>query len=195
MKIRRISAAALAAVMMTGTAVTAFAEDEINADFKAKVDDLAAKTAVLEEKANGLKDKYGEEISSLPEDQQEAAMNEIMGLFAEVLELVEPIKEIQDMKDTLNEAEKAYAEEKLPGIFDEDSDLTSGLGLSADDLDTALKTSDTDSADTNSAAAGTSAPAASGSSDNSDTGVGGIAVLAGTVALAGAALVIARKKK
>lgn len=182
MKIRRISAAALAAVMMTGTAVTAFAEEEINADFKAKVDDLAAKFDELQKQSEELTAKYGDDLSNVPEDQQEAAIAEVMGIFAEVMALVPSIQEITDMKDTLTEAEKAYAEEKLPGIFDENADFTSGMELG-------LPT------DSGATASGTAAPTTSGSSDNSDTGVGGIAVLAGTVALAGAAMVIARKRK
>lgn len=187
MKIRRISAAVLAAVMMTGTAVTAFAEDEINADFKAKVDDLASKIADLKKQSEDLTTKYGEDVSALPEDQQEAALAEAMAIFAEVMGLVQPIQEIADMKDTLNETEKAYAEEKLPGIFDENPDFTSGMELG-------LPT-DPGATDPGTSASGTAAPTTPGSSDNSDTGVGGIAVLAGTVALAGAAMVIARKRK
>lgn len=187
MKLRRISAAALAAVMMTGTAVTAFAEEEINADFKAKVDDLAANIADLQKQSEDLTAKYGEDISALPEDQQEAAFTEFMEIFAAVLELVPTMQEIAEMKDTLNDAEKAYAEEKLPGIFDENAEFTPEIGF---ELPTEPGTTEPGTTEP-----GTTAPTTSGSSDNSDTGVGGIAVLAGTAALAGAAMVIARKRK
>lgn len=190
MKLRRISAAALAAVMMTGTAVTAFADDEINADFKAKVDDLASKIEDLKKQSEDLTAKYGEDVSALPEDQQEAALEEALGIFAAILELVEPIQEIADMKDTLNEAEKAYAEENIPGIFDENTEFTPDIGF---ELPTEPGT--TEPGTTTPTEPGTTAPTTPGSSDNSDTGVGGIAVLAGTVALAGAAMVIARKRK
>ncbi|MDE7398506.1 MAG: NPXTG-anchored protein [Oscillospiraceae bacterium] len=187
MKLRRISAAALAAVMMTGTAVTAFADDEINADFKAKVDDLAAKIADLQKQSEDLTAKYGEDVSALPEDQQEAALEEAFGILAAVLELVPSIQEIAEMKDTLNEAEKAYAEENIPGIFDENAEFTPDIGF---ELPTEPGTTESGTTEP-----GTTAPTTPGSSDNSDTGVGGIAVLAGTVALAGAAMVIARKRK
>lgn len=190
MKLRRISAAALAAVMMTGTAVTAFAEEEINADFKAKVDDLTAKVADLQKQSEDLTAKYGEDISALPEDQQETALEEALGILAAVLELVPSIQEIAEMKDTLNEAEKAYAEEKLPGIFDENTEFTPEIGF---ELPTEPGT--TEPAEPSTTEPGTTAPTTPGSSDNSDTGVGGIAVLVGTAALAGAAMVIARKRK
>lgn len=192
MKIRRISAAALAAVMMTGTAITAFAADEINADFKAKVDDLAAKVAELQKKVEDLKTKYGEDLSTLPEDQQEAAATELMGLLAEVLSLTPSIQEIVDKKDTLNDAEKSYAEEKIPGIFETTSVPDFGIDLPTTDPDT----SDPDTTGSGTATEpSTSTTTTPGSSDNADTGVGGIAVLAGTVALAGAVAIIARKKK
>lgn len=191
MKLRRISAAALAAVMMTGTAITAFAEDEINADFKAKIDDLAAKMDNLKKQSEELTAKYGDDISKLPEDQQEAASQEAIEILNAVFELIPSIQEIAELKDTLNEAEKAYAEEKIPGIFDEITSSAPGidLGLSTDpgaDGSTDSTTSDVPTAPTTSAA---------GATDNADTGAGGIAVLAGTVALAGTALIIARKKK
>lgn len=191
MKLRRISAAALAAVMMTGTSIAAFADDEINADFKAKIDDLAAKMDNLKKQSEELTAKYGDDISKLPEDQQEAASQEAIEILNAVFELIPSIQEIAELKDTLNEAEKAYAEEKIPGIFDEITSSAPGidLGLSTDpgaDGSTDSTTSAVPTAPTTSAA---------GTSDNADTGAGGIAVLAGTVALAGTALVIARKKK
>lgn len=202
MKIRRISAAALAAVMMTGTAVTAFAEDEINADFKAKVDDLAAKVAELQKKAEELTAKYGDDASKLSEDQQAAAAAEAMEILAGVLGLTPSIQEIIDVKDTLNEAEKKYAEEKLPGIFDTTGAPDLGIDLPTTNPDPDTTGSDTttpgttDPSDTTPTTPGNSDTTTIPSgSDNSDTGVGGIAVLAGTVALAGAVAIIARKKK
>lgn len=196
MKIRRIGAAALAAVMMTSTAVMAFAEEEINADFKAKVDDLTAKVEELKKQSEELTTKYGDDVSKLPEDQQAAAIAEVMGILAKVMELTAPIQEIIDMKDTLNETEKKYAEEKLPGIFEATPDSIPGLDVNLPTTSEPTESDTTTSEPTDSSGTatdpGTTTPS---SSDNSDTGVGGIAVLAGTVALAGAALVIARKKK
>lgn len=211
MKIRKISAAALAAVMMTGTAVTAFAADEINADFKAKVDALAAKVDELEKQSEEIKAnltaKYGDDLSTLTKEQQEAFIkdfNEGFGAIIEAVTALTPqLQEIIDMKDTLNEAEKKYAEDNLsPNIFDTTLDSIPGLDM---DLPTDPGTSDTDtdnqgtSGDNSGTATAPTTPDTSntntGSSDNADTGVGGIAVLAGTVALAGAVAIIARKKK
>lgn len=198
MKIRRISAAALAAVMMTGTAITAFAADEINADFKAKVDDLAAKVDELEKQVEDMKTKYGNDLSNVREDQQDVVIAELNEILAKFLGLTAPMQEIIDMKDTLNDAEKSYAEEKLPGIFETTSAPDFGIDLPTTDPGTG----DTDNQGTSGDNSGTTAPTTpdtsntnTGSSDNSDTGVGGIAVLAGTVALAGAVAIIARKKK
>lgn len=188
MKIGRISAAALAAVMMTGTAVTAFAEDAISEDFKAKVDDLAEKMAKLQAQSEAMTEKYGNDISALPEDEKIAAQTEAMEIVNKLLELIEPTIEIKDMEDTLNDAEKAYAEEKLPGIFEETTDSLPGFDIGT------LTSPDPGSSDSTSDNTSDDAPAPGGS-DNSDTGVGGIAVLAGTAALAGAAMIIARKRK
>ncbi len=217
MKIKRISAAALAAVMMTGTAITAFAEDEINADFKAKVDALAAKVDELEKQSEEIKAnltaKYGDDLSTLTKEQQEAFIkdfNEGFGaIIGAVTALTPQLQKIIDMKDTLNEAEKKYAEDNLsPNIFDTTLDSIPGLDM---DLPTDPGTSDTDtdtntdtdnqgtSGDNSGTTTSPTTPDTSdtntGSSDNSDTGVGGIAVLAGTVALAGAVAIISRKKK
>lgn len=120
MKIRKIGAAALAAALMTGTAVTAFAEDEIDAVFKAKVDSAAELYHSIKEASDAFTEKYGTDPDKLTEEQREAAQSDLLIILFASLEFDSQLKEIEEMIDNgeVSEAEANYAKEQLREYYE-----------------------------------------------------------------------------